>query len=66
VRIKQPIAVTLWKPHWAYPKFPIKPLADPQNAFGAVEKIHTLGSQGFAKDFPQLDGWLKRFTMADQ
>ncbi|MDN3355890.1 ABC transporter permease/substrate binding protein [Actinomadura sp. DC4] len=62
---KQPIAVTLWKPHWAYTKFPIKPLADPQNAFGAAEKIHTLGRQGFAKDFPQLDGWLKRFTMDD-
>jgi glycine betaine/proline transport system substrate-binding protein len=65
VQSKQPIAVTLWKPHWAYTKFPIKPLADPQHAFGAPEQIHTLGRQGFAKDFPQLDGWLKKFTMND-
>jgi glycine betaine/proline transport system substrate-binding protein len=65
VQSKQPIAVTLWKPHWAYTKFPIKPLADPQNAFGSAEKIHTLGRQGFAKDFPELDGWLKKFTMSD-
>ncbi|MEV0407871.1 ABC transporter permease/substrate binding protein [Actinoallomurus sp. NPDC050550] len=62
---KQPIVVTLWKPHWAYTKFPIKPLADPQNAFGSAEKIHALGRQGFAKDFPQLNGWLKKFTMSD-
>ncbi len=62
---RQPIAVTLWKPHWAYTKFPIKPLADPQNAFGSAEKIHTLGRQGFGKDFPELDGWLKRFKMSD-
>ncbi|MGH3375036.1 MAG: ABC transporter permease/substrate binding protein [Actinoallomurus sp.] len=65
VQSKQPIAVTLWKPHWAYTKFPIKPLADPQNAFGSAEKIHTLGRQGFAKDFPEVDGWLKKFTLSD-
>jgi glycine betaine/proline transport system substrate-binding protein len=65
VKNNQPVAVTLWKPHWAYTKFPIKPLADPQNAFGSAEKIHTLGRQGFAKDFPDLDGWLKKFTMSD-
>jgi glycine betaine/proline transport system substrate-binding protein len=65
VQNNQPVAVTLWKPHWAYTKFPIKPLADPQNAFGSAEKIHTLGRQGFAKDFPDLDGWLKNFTMSD-
>ncbi|GAA4630296.1 hypothetical protein GCM10023196_055070 [Actinoallomurus vinaceus] len=65
VQSKQPIVVTLWKPHWAYTKFPIKPLADPQNAFGAAEKVHALGRQGFAKDFPQLNTWLKKFTMTD-
>ncbi|GAB3989930.1 hypothetical protein GCM10029978_116440 [Actinoallomurus acanthiterrae] len=65
VQSKQPIVVTLWKPHWAYTGFPIKPLADPQNAFGSAEKIHALGRQGFAKDFPQLNGWLKKFTMSD-
>ena len=61
----QPIVVTLWKPHWAYSKFPIKPLADPQDAFGKPEQIHVLGRKGFAKDFPQVDGWLKKFTMSD-
>ncbi|WP_329249888.1 ABC transporter permease/substrate binding protein [Actinoallomurus sp. NBC_01490] len=61
----QPIVVTLWKPHWAYTKFPIKPLADPQKAFGSAEQVHTLGRKGFAKDFPEVNGWLKKFTMAD-
>jgi glycine betaine/proline transport system substrate-binding protein len=65
VQSKQPIAVTLWKPHWAYTKFPIKPLADPQNAFGSAEKIHTLGRKGFGKDFPELGAWLKKFKMSD-
>jgi glycine betaine/proline transport system substrate-binding protein len=61
----QPIAVTMWKPHWAYTKWPIKPLADPQNTFGAAQKIHTLARPGFTKDFPQVDRWLKNFTMTD-
>jgi glycine betaine/proline transport system substrate-binding protein len=65
VQSEQPIAVTMWKPHWAYTKWPIKPLADPRHAFGAAQKIHTLGRPGFAKDFPQLDGWLKKFAMKD-
>ncbi|MFP3964073.1 glycine betaine ABC transporter substrate-binding protein [Actinomadura fulvescens] len=63
---KQPIVVTLWKPHWAYATFPIKPLADPKGTFGSAEKLHMLGRQGFAKDFPELTGWLKKFKMADQ
>ncbi|WP_067486324.1 ABC transporter permease/substrate binding protein [Actinomadura hibisca] len=63
---KQPIVVTLWKPHWAYTKFPIKPLADPQKAFGDAEKLTMLGRPGFTKDFPELTGWLKKFTMTDE
>ncbi|KAB2348468.1 ABC transporter permease/substrate binding protein [Actinomadura rudentiformis] len=63
---KQPIVVTLWKPHWAYSKFPIKPLADPKGTFGSTEKLHMLARQGFSKDFPELTGWLKKFQMADQ
>ncbi|GLY78648.1 ABC transporter permease/substrate binding protein [Actinoallomurus iriomotensis] len=65
VQSHQPIVVTLWTPHWAYSKFPIKQLADPQKAFGAPEQIHALGRQGFGKDFPELAGWLKKFKMPD-
>ncbi|MFI6515145.1 ABC transporter permease/substrate binding protein [Spirillospora sp. NPDC050679] len=63
---KQPIVVTLWKPHWAYTKFPIKPLADPKKAFGEAEKLTMLGRPGFGKDFPELSGWLKKFKMTDE
>jgi glycine betaine/proline transport system substrate-binding protein len=65
VQSHQPIVVTLWTPHWAYSKFPIKQLADPQKAFGAPEQIHALGRRGFGKDFPELAGWLKKFKMPD-
>jgi glycine betaine/proline transport system substrate-binding protein len=65
VQSNQPIVVSLWKPHWAYTNFPIKPLADPQHAFGSAEKIHALGRAGFSKDFPQLNASLKKFRMSD-
>ncbi|MFC4912425.1 ABC transporter permease/substrate binding protein [Actinomadura gamaensis] len=61
-----PIVVTLWKPHWAYSKFPIKPLADPKGGFGTAEKLYMLSRKGFGKDFPELAGWLKKFKMTDQ
>lgn len=63
---KTPIVVTLWKPHWAYSKFPIKPLADPKGAFGTAEKSYMLARKGFSADFPEVAGWLKKFKMADQ
>jgi glycine betaine/proline transport system substrate-binding protein len=65
VQTNKPIVVTLWKPHWSYSKYPIKPLADPKDSFGPAEQVHTLGRPGFSKDFPQLNGWLKKFTMSD-
>src|SRR5699024_12140602 len=30
----QHIAVTLWHPHWAYNKFPMRDLEDPTNSLG--------------------------------
>ncbi|MBO2449143.1 ABC transporter permease/substrate binding protein [Actinomadura barringtoniae] len=63
---KQPVVVALWKPHWAYTKYPIKPLADPKGAFGANEKLDMLGRKGFKKDFPEVTKWLSKFSMTDQ
>ncbi len=57
------IAVTLWRPQWAYDAFPIKDLKDPKGELGAAESIHSLGSDSFAKDYPTLSKWIKDFKM---
>ncbi len=57
------IVVTLWRPHWAYDAFPVKDLKDPQGTLGATEGIHSFSRVDFEKDYPQLNGWLKDFTM---
>lgn len=57
------IAVTLWRPHWAYNAFDIRDLADPLGTLGETESIHTFTRLGFADDFPEVNEWLKGFTM---
>lgn len=57
------IAVTLWRPHWAYDAFPIKDLADPEGALGDSEGIHAFGGKSFEENFPTLSGWLQDFSM---
>ena len=57
------IAVTLWRPHWAYDEFAIKDLKDPKGALGAAESIHTIARADFATDYPDLTGWIKGFKM---
>ena len=57
------VAVTLWRPHWAYDAFPIKDLEDPEGTLGAAEGIYSYASSTFEEDFPTLAGWLKDFKM---
>lgn len=66
VRDKKPIVVTLWHPHWAYAKFPIKDLQDPKGAMGGAEQLHSLGRQGFGHDFPQVTNMVKKFHLDDK
>ncbi|MFC7342688.1 glycine betaine ABC transporter substrate-binding protein [Saccharopolyspora griseoalba] len=63
---QQPIVVTLWHPHWAYARYPIKDLQDPRGAMGEAEQLHAVGRQGFSQDFPEVTGMLKRFKLTDQ
>ena len=57
------IAVTLWRPRWAYNAFDIKDLADPEGTLGVAESIHTVTRLGFADDFPEVNAMLDGFKM---
>jgi glycine betaine/proline transport system substrate-binding protein len=60
------IAVTLWRPHWAYDAYPIRDLEDPEGAMGEAEEIHTVGRVGFAEDYPALSALIAAFTLTDE
>ncbi|MGC5344940.1 ABC transporter permease/substrate binding protein [Streptomyces sp. DT24] len=66
IKKKEPVVVTLWSPHWAYGAHDLKKLKDPKGAWGEGERIHTVAKKDFAKDFPELTGWLKDFKLTEQ
>jgi len=57
------IAVTLWRPHWAYDAFDIKDLADPEGTLGDIEEIHSFARDGLSDDMPQVTEWISNFKM---
>jgi glycine betaine/proline transport system substrate-binding protein len=59
------IAVTLWRPHWAYTQFKIRDLEDPKGLMGDAEQIHAYAHEGFAADHPDVAKWMKNFTLTD-
>ncbi|AJC59601.1 ABC transporter permease/substrate binding protein [Streptomyces sp. 769] len=60
---KEPIAVVLWSPHWAYSKYQLTKLADPKGTWGANNQIKTLANKSFPDKFPEFHGWLKNWKM---
>jgi glycine betaine/proline transport system substrate-binding protein len=62
----QNIAVTLWRPHWAYNAFPVKDLEDPQGLLGDAEGIHSVASTQFGEKFPELKEWISAFRMDNE
>ncbi|MEW9673142.1 glycine betaine ABC transporter substrate-binding protein [Ammoniphilus sp. 3BR4] len=66
---KEPIVVTLWRPHWAFSEYPLRYLEDPKqlmNPSGA-EQLQVIASKGFSNDFPEVAKWIGQFKIsADQ
>ncbi|MFG2487343.1 ABC transporter permease/substrate binding protein [Streptomyces virginiae] len=63
---KEPVAVVLWSPHWAYSSYELTKLEDPKGAWGKGDGIHTLARKGFAEDEPKVAEWLKSFKLTEE
>jgi glycine betaine/proline transport system substrate-binding protein len=66
IAAQEPVVVTLWTPHWAFTKFPIKALQDPKGAFGKPDAASVVASKDFAKAHPEVAGWLGKFKLNDE
>ena len=60
------IAVTLWRPHWAYAAFPMRDLEDPKGAMGGKEFVYSFARSGFGKDFPKASQLVKNLVLSDE
>lgn len=59
------VAVTLWKPHWAYAAFDIRDLDDPKGAMGGKEGIWNFATKGFAEKYPKAAQLFKNLIVPD-
>jgi glycine betaine/proline transport system substrate-binding protein len=66
IKQKQPIVVTLWQPHWAFSRFPIKVLEDPLTAFGPPDDMQIIATKGWGAANPEVAGWLKNFKITPE
>ncbi|MFI5659455.1 ABC transporter permease/substrate binding protein [Streptomyces sp. NPDC051684] len=62
---KEPVAVLLWSPHWAYSDYKLTKLADPKKKFGVGNTIRTISNKDFPGKYPQLTKWFKNFKMSE-
>ncbi|UOR11781.1 glycine betaine ABC transporter substrate-binding protein [Halobacillus amylolyticus] len=63
---EEPIAVTLWKPHYAFAQLDLKFLEDPKNVYGDSEDISYAARLGLEEDQPEVVKWFDNFMMNDQ
>lgn len=62
---KEPIVVTLWKPHWIWSKYKLKYLKDPKGVYGSADSIYGIETQTFKKQHPDVERWLQQWKMDD-
>ena len=66
IKQKQPVVATLWQPHWAFSRYPLKVLDDPQTAFGPPDQIQIIATKGWSAANPEVAGWLKSFKISPE
>ncbi|MFI8534500.1 ABC transporter permease/substrate binding protein [Streptomyces aquilus] len=62
---KQPVAVVLWSPHWAYSQYDLTKLKDGKKLFGEGNTIRTIANEEFPGQYPQLTKWIKGFHLSE-
>jgi glycine betaine/proline transport system substrate-binding protein len=66
IKNQEPVVVTLWQPHWAFSRYPLKVLEDPEGAFGQPDRMQAIATKGWSASNPELAGWLKNFRFTNE
>lgn len=62
IRHQRWVVVTLWRPHWAFARWKLDFLKDPDNVFGKTGYISTMARKGLKKDHPEIYKMLDKFN----
>jgi len=63
---RKDIVVTGWEPHWIFARHNVRILDDPDNVFGAKEKIYTIGRKGLQEDHPHAVRFFERMQLTEK
>lgn len=63
---KEPIVVTLWKPHWVWAKKNLRYLKDPKGVYGTTDSIYGITTKSFKGDHPEVERWFQQWKMDDK
>lgn len=66
IKQNKPIVVTLWQPHWAFSRYPLKVLEDTKQAFGPPDNMTIIATKGWSAGNPEVAGWLKNFKITPE
>ena len=66
IKQNEPVVVTLWQPHWAFNRYPIKVLEDTEGAWGQPDQMQAIATKGWSAGNPELAGWLKNFKLTSE
>jgi glycine betaine/proline transport system substrate-binding protein len=64
IKQNKPVVVTLWQPHWAFSRYQLKVLEDPQGAWGQPDQMQVIATKGWSAGNPEVAGWLKNFKLS--
>jgi glycine betaine/proline transport system substrate-binding protein len=62
---REPVAVVLWSPHWAYSRYGLTKLKDDRKLFGEGDTIRTIANEKFPERYPRLTRWIRGFRMTE-
>lgn len=62
---REPIAVTLWKPHYIWKEYNLKYLSDPKNIY-TKDSCKIISRKDFSVDHPEVSGFLSKFTLTHE
>jgi glycine betaine/proline transport system substrate-binding protein len=66
IKQKQPVVVTLWQPHWAFSRYPLKVLEDTEGVWGQPDDMQMIATKGWSAANPEVAGWLKNFKITPE
>ncbi|MCF8218805.1 MAG: glycine betaine ABC transporter substrate-binding protein [Bacteroidales bacterium] len=63
---RKEIVVTGWKPHWIFARYKVRFLEDPDNLFGAQEKIYALSRKDLYEEHPHAVRFFERMQLSEK